>query len=202
MLSNYDHVIGLATTLANFMFPDVSDNRRRGELSTPDLEAYRANMHSNQNQADLDLLRHGSGGNSRAELLAYGNKVVARGNLGNCMEIACAGAASLERKGVTNWHLVKYKSPYDHVFLAVGEVGTCPDDFDNWADKCAIFDGWAQIACLATNYKLKWNAKMDAWTNSRTYKVILPHPAGATTMMGDATNWKIIVGKPKVILDT
>lgn len=193
-MSNLAHAYDLATILARYMFPDVSDNRRTdgGEYN----EAYI--IRNSKKQALNGIRTHsqfpGTAGTSRANVIAYGKHVLNH-DAANCLEISCAAAYILESKlAVHNWDLIHYTGSGDHVFVAIGDCGTYPDDFSNWPATCAIFDGWAQIACLAQHYGTKWSAKMTEWTASSP-PIELPGPTGGG--FGDATAWRPVVSGSK-----
>lgn len=189
-MTNLAHAYDLATTLARYMFTDVSDNRRtdRGEYN----ESY---ILRNSKKQTLNALRShsqfpGTAGSIRANVLAYGEHVL-KNDAANCLEISCAAAYILNTQlGVRNWDLVHYTGGGDHVFVAIGDCGGYDDNFGNWPASCAIFDGWAQIACLASDYPTKWSAKMNEWTSANP-PIELPGPTGGG--FGDATAWRPVV---------
>ena len=128
--------------LGGHMFTDTSDNRRTdgGDYN----EAY---IQRNQVKAALDDLRNQSGlkkGSSRRKVLNYGAKI-AKAGLGNCLEIAAAGAHVLQKRlNEKNWDIVMYAPKGDHIFLVIGDTGELDDNFNNWPADTAIFDGWAK----------------------------------------------------------
>ncbi len=205
-MSNFAHALNLATDLAAFMFPDVSDNRRTGstELATrqrnfKNQELARLRGHASNPQYTLMLMKQKKyvfrkETKLRRDVVNYGQAVFEKGDTGNCHEIACAGAYLLSRRyDVDDWDLIIYPD-YDHVFLAIGDTGGYPDDFNAWPADTAIFDGWAQIACEVRHYKVKWAAKMNDWTAS-SHPVELP--SISTFGFGDATGWRPVVDAPK-----
>lgn len=188
-MTNLVHALNLATDLAGFMFTDRSDNR-----STDGGNYNVAYITRNRVKQRLNGMRAKSmpkPGANRDQILAYGATVLAE-QIGNCFEISCAAAHTLETNyGVKNWDIVYYNPKGDHIFLAIGDCGDHADDFSDWPDDCAIFDGWAQIACMASNYKPKWSAKMSEWA-ATTPEVKLPSPTGSGGF-GAATDWRTVV---------
>lgn len=202
-MENLVHALNLATDLSRTMFTDFSDNRRP-RVPPTEFEKIELNMKLNFINFEISRIRQNpdmprNGYKAPENVVAYGDYAFNHGKAGNCLEIACAGAYLLDtRYGVVDWHLVNYGQAVDHVFLAIGDVGNCDTNFANWPAECAIFDGWAQIACLATNYPMKWQAKMSEWANSEQ-TVILPSIDGGQYFT-PATSWRRVVNEPKTIL--
>ena len=130
-MTNLMTALNLATDLATYMFPDISDNRPRGGLVDGSLEHMEAFIKRNLQSDRLRTLREDgfpTAGSTRDQIIAYGEKVLARGDVGNCMEIASAAACLCEtRYGVTEWNLIYYSGQADHIFLAIGDTGDVVD---------------------------------------------------------------------------
>ena len=195
----------LSRALVYFLEPEASHNRRRLPAEEREIAAL---LERNITFTQLVALRNHpsipaeAGSRTRENVLAYGKAVVQGGDerRGNCLEIACAAAYLLQSKmGVSEWSLIYYPDSEDHLFLAIGEVDDPTKPFSEWPDRCAVFDGWAQIACLARDYPGLWSAKMYEWS---LQDIRLPARDGGHGDRGDrfasAEKWWDLVKKPKV----
>lgn len=98
---------------------------------------------------------------SPAAVMRYGLGVV-RGHVGNCYDMACAAAFYLEKKSV-EYTIMQFPEG-DHTILVLGQPrGVYPDRFEAWAADAVICDPWADIACLAHEYPLRWKARLMNW---------------------------------------
>ena len=88
--------------------------------------------------------------------------------IGGCGELGAAAARYLHSQSIKDFCLVHYPLPGDdHLFIAIGQPadqnGGVPRRFIDWDAEAAICDVWADIACPARNYPVRWRARMDNW---------------------------------------
>ena len=174
-MSNLSLAYDLATELARFMFPETSDNRARyATRSTVDFDEAKqlANISRQLQGERLGKLRNTGTGltekreRTRQSVLAYG-KLVYENNVtvGNCRENACVAAWYLHHVlGCEDWTLVWHED-FDHIYLVIGflDLTHMHVPHSQWPADVAIYDGWAQIACLANDFAVKWSSKMNEW---------------------------------------
>lgn len=136
---------------------------------------------------DLDSLRGRVMKNTGMKpFIKYGNSA-AKMQAGNCMEYSATACVYMEvlnkskgQKGNPLLFDAVYlrPDPYDHIFLVIGQPtddGTYPKDMTTWHKNAAVCDGWANIACYATEFPQQWKQKMLKWKSKGK---LLPMPKG------------------------
>jgi hypothetical protein len=128
-------------------------------------------------------------------IMYYGALALAAG-YGNCLEVSCAAAWSLNELlalgdlHVFNFDFVYYPQGADHVFVVLDENcdanGDFPTSFANWSANAVICDVWADIACPAQEYPVRWRARMQNWSIM-----------GMTIGSANPTQWSNAVDLPK-----
>ena len=99
--------------------------------------------------------------------LAYAANIFSA-QVGNCSELAAACAWYLDKQNAHDFCLAEYlDEDDDHMFVALGQKadrdGKFPTNFSEWDPQAAICDAWADIACLAREYPMRWRARIINW---------------------------------------